>query len=441
MNFARGLLWIASAIMAATSAWAGPVQARLLQRVNEESQPPRLELVFYFYRDGAVLQDCIRKTAALTDPANYEVVVLKDGKPIPFVIEKVKAPATDGWCSKVILQQKPGEKLSADLAYHARVRDPHVWQFRDGVGASANDFIYANAEGGASPDPNSAATNVSRQKLNEQWLTKIFAYENKLALGAGEHGSTATLSWRLFFHDNPEDYTRYDSYRIELSAKADLNFPAKQRKFLDQVHAEGNLFWSNRWGKSGDAWRLYTDFGAHGFLDADQEFENIDGGGGTLLRWTLGNPLTDFLANGLDKHPNPLLGDHRTAVVSPMFSVGYNYVSHLKDNAASDSGNNRLDLSFFWRWPLAREMKWPHVLGVDADYDLDLRTELGGAYDIDRGDFHDLSRITLELTPTERLPDAGVKNLPTITLTYANGEVSPRYEHVKEWLAGFKYRF
>jgi hypothetical protein len=428
----------AGVLLAAASVRAGEIQARLMYSLNEAQQPPRIELTFSFYKDGHPLMDCLRKTPEVTRASNYEVVALKGGTPVPFDIEKVSAPGAP-WCSEVILRQKAGQTLSSDVVYTARVKDPSIWQFRDGD-QPVSGFVYASRAG--APQTDAAPSDPAALKLNEQWLTKTFAYENKVAIGAGGHGGTASLSWRLFVHDDPTDYATYDSWRLEFSAEADLNFPSKSRHdFFDQVHAEGNYFWSNRWGKSGDAWRLYADLGAHGLLEADQSFDNIDGGGGALLRWTLGNPLTDYLANSLPDHPNPLLGPHHVLVVSPMFSVGYNYVSHIKQDTAADAGNNRLDATFFWRWPLAREMKWQRMLGVNASYDLDLRIELGGVWDLDRGDVHDMSRISLELAPTERLPDADATDLPTITITYGNGEISPRYEHIQEWLAGFKYAF
>jgi hypothetical protein len=399
------------------------IEARVDERVNEDVKPARLEFKFVFWENGHPLQECLLITPAVKDPKSYEIVGTKNDKPVSLTIESVTAPG-EQFCSKVILHQKAGETIDSGVEYHARVKDRSIWKFRGGQ----TSFHYANRNGDRIEDY--ASSDIVAQGLNEEWLTKAFVYQKKISLQSSDKAAVVSLQWHFVTHDSPADLMNYAIWRFEILGKADFTLPAKEKTdYLNHLSAEGNYFWSNRWGKSGDSFRVYVDFGVHGGLESDQTFDNVDDLGGVLLRATIGNPLTDMLHKIFLKQDEP--------VVSPFFSVGYNYVDHIKEGNDLDNGNNRIDASFFWRWPLARGIDVPKTLGlIDEVFDADLLIELGGNYDLDRERFADLSKVTLDIEPrTHR------DKYPSITVTYANGKASPTFRHFDAFLAGFKYKF
>lgn len=198
-----------------------------------------------------------------------------------------------------------------------------------------------------------------------------------------------------------------------------------QHEYLNKLESELGGYWSHDLTNSG-----LIELGISSKFQADRDFSMVDETFGlSLWSWV---PWFDGFARALF-----ITGDATRPPFQnqPLFVVGYDYVAHLKRNDKTDDtydGRHRLYGRIYWPIPIARELP---MLVVDRKFGIDLLIDVAAIYDMQGGRIAPESKVSLDFL----LDDAD--SHPSITLSYVNGRVAPRFENFNAFLAGLKYDF
>ena len=104
------------------------------------------------------------------------------------------------------------------------------------------------------------------------------------------------------------------------------------------------------------------------------------------------------------------------------------------DPTSKETGHNRLDGSFYWSLPLARNVENKGIPLLDQIRQVDFNIDLAGIYDIDESKFSPEVNLSVDLALSTS------DKMPTISLSWVNGKTAPKFEHFDAFLAGFKMK-
>jgi hypothetical protein len=260
--------------------------------------------------------------------------------------------------------------------------------------------------------------------------------ESKLELQTGSGGGA--ISARYHFRKDKlkrelrEGVIGDSWFHIDFTAKADVNItPDEKNKYLDSIVAELDLFHAYSWPRLPDNIKAlplfmgHSEFGLTGRFETDRDFETMNVTAGAAYSVFVKNPVTTWLHSAF-------VPKIKEAGVAPLFVVAYDYVSEVRGGEATDNGNNRLRAEFSWSLPILREQSLPILGSTDAD----VLFEVGGIYDFEKRKLTDTTKLTLELRQ-HALSNQGW----SYTLTYAQGQATPTFQHFDAILAGLKKIF
>ena len=261
--------------------------------------------------------------------------------------------------------------------------------------------------------------------------------ESKFELQAGSGGGA--VSARYHFRKDQvkqelrDGVTSNDAwFHIDLTAKADVNVtPKEKNKYFDSMTTELDLFHAYSWPNLPNDMKVlpaimgHSEFGLTGRFETDRDFTTMDATAGAAYSVFVKNPVTTWLHSAF-------VPKIKEAGVAPLFIVAYDYVTQIRQGAATDTGNNRLRGEFSWSLPILREQSVPFLGSTDADALFDV----GGIYDFDKQVVTDTTKLTLEVRQHDASDDSW-----SYTLTYAQGKATPIYKHFDAILAGLKKTF
>ena len=179
-----------------------------------------------------------------------------------------------------------------------------------------------------------------------------------------------------------------------------------------------------------------VEFGFSSKLQADQDFSKVDETFGVNSWLWLHNDIFDSITKGLSLYDGKRgTKGHFEAVLPPRIILGYDYVTHLKNDGSAKTGNNRLVGSIAWDFPLASNVEITGLPFVDQIKGVTLVTSYSGIYDLDKSSYAPEAHISLDflLSTSDKVP--------TISLSWVNGKTAPKFEHFDAFLAGFKMKF
>jgi hypothetical protein len=261
--------------------------------------------------------------------------------------------------------------------------------------------------------------------------------ESKLELQAGTGGGVVSVKYHLrkdqIKRQLRDGVTSNDTWlHVDLTAKADVNItPSEKDKYFDSMVAELDLFHAYSWPRLTDKMEAlpaimgHSEFGLTGRFETDRDFKTMDATVGAVYSVFVKNPVTTWLHSAFV----PKL---KEAGVAPLFIVGYDYVSEIRNGTATDKGSNRVRAEFSWSLPILREQALPILGSTDADAVFDV----GGIFDVDKQRLTDTTKITLEVRQHEVTDKSW-----SYILTYAQGKATPTYNHFDAILAGLKKSF
>jgi hypothetical protein len=263
--------------------------------------------------------------------------------------------------------------------------------------------------------------------------------EDKFELKQGDHLGAASFSYsyRSYQPGSGQGPIRF----LETSVKGDVDFLSKDNEsYFNSIVAKLSAFQLSLW-KATESFQGAYFVGFEGSFESDKDFDTIDGAAGLAFKAHVKNPLTTFLHDVIldatstrrDETGELIAGRMLDAGVAPLFSLNYEYLTHVKHSDHTKSGNQRLVGGFTWDWPLARKVSVPFLT---ADFDADLLLTLEAIYDVDMAVVRNNSKVVLDLHQ-RRAKDDGF----SFTLSYERGKATPTFQNVETLLAGIKVAF
>ncbi len=254
--------------------------------------------------------------------------------------------------------------------------------------------------------------------------------ENKLALQQGSE--TGTVSFQ-YYHNYP--FSSADNlFDIHLSLNADASLrSALSNKYIDKLEAEAGGYWVRMVGLEHDVLgqRGIIELGFSSKLQADQQLQKIDSTVGlNAWLWLNNDFFGDIYRNACFFGNKPDFG------LPPTIILGYDYVSHLKNDASANgfSGNNRLTGRFAWTLPIGRNLH-SDVIILSQIKEINLVTDASGTYDVENSKIAPLANLSLDFVLSTS------DKLPSVSLSFADGKAAPKFQQFDAFLAGFKMHF
>jgi len=239
---------------------------------------------------------------------------------------------------------------------------------------------------------------------------------------------------------DPDKNITIQEYNLHLGITSDGTFQSAQKgNYFDKFEAEIGGYLANtiyrrqpvlgNWG--------VVELGLSGKLQADQNFEKIDQTIGVNSWLCLHNELFDSIAFSPWFYDGKRgTKDFRQFCLPPIIKFGYDYVTNLKegDPTSTETGHHRLDASFYWSLPVARNIEIKGIPLVDQITQVDFIADLASIYDIDESKLYPEVNLSLDFVLSKS------EKVPTISLSWANGKTAPTFEHFNAFLAGFKMK-
>jgi hypothetical protein len=263
--------------------------------------------------------------------------------------------------------------------------------------------------------------------------------EDKFELKQGDHLGAASFSYlyRSYQPGSGQGPIRF----LETSIKGDIDLLSKDNEsYFNSIVAKLSAFQLSLW-KATESFQGAYFVGLEGSFESDKDFDTIDGAAGVAFKAHVKNPLTTFLHDAIldatstrrDETGQLVPGRMLDAGVAPLFSLNYDYVTHVKHSDNTRSGSHRFKGGFTWDWPLARKFNVPLL---SSDFDADLLVTLEAIYDVEMAVVRNNSKIVLDLHQ-RRAKDDGF----SFTISYERGKATPTFQNVETLLAGIKVSF
>jgi hypothetical protein len=260
--------------------------------------------------------------------------------------------------------------------------------------------------------------------------------ENKVELKQGDHLGAASFSYsyRSYQPGSGGGTIRF----FETSIKGDVDLLSEDNEsYFNSIVAKISAFQLRLW-KASESFQGAYFVGLEGSFESDKNFDTIDGAAGLAFKAHVKNPLTTFLHDAIldatstrrDENGRLVNGRMLDAGVAPLFSLNYDYVTHVTKSNSTRSGSHRLKGGFTWDWPLARKFNVPLL---NSDFDADMLISFEAIYDVDMAVVRNNSKIVLDVRQ-RRANDDGF----SFTLSYERGKATPTFENVETLLAGIK---
>ena len=253
--------------------------------------------------------------------------------------------------------------------------------------------------------------------------------ENKLSLQQGDE--TGTVSFQ-YYHNYFFGTARNADLHLGLTADASLR-SALSNKYIDKLEAEAGGYLVKMVGEEHEVLgqRGIIEYGFSTKLQADQQFEKIDSTVG-LNSWLW---LNNAFFGNIYRNAC-FFGDKPDFGLPPTLIFGYDYVSHLKNDASAHgfSGNNRLTGRFAWTLPIGRNIH-TDILILSQIKEISLVMDISGTYDVDQSKVAPLANLSLDfaLSTSDKMPN--------VSLSFADGKAAPKFQQFDAFLAGFKMHF
>lgn len=354
----------------------------------------------------------------LRDKSRYRLIATQGAESELVPIERVRISGIDGGRVSAV-DLIPARPLKADFQYRV--------ELAPGALPLASGFRHVEA----GDDLRVSAAELSA----ELDYLRMRTFQNKLELLGGEEVGAGSLQYSYRLYLPPAPGSR-GLFFLEASAQADFDFASRDdRSYFNSLVAKLSSFRVDTW-KVNDGFRGAWFLGLDVSLESDRNFETVDAAGGAAFKVHVKNPVTTFLHDAVLDLTSSRAGTRGRlldAGVAPLFSVGYDFVSHIERGPGVETGQQRLKVGLHWDWPLVRARS---LLGLTPPLDADLLIALEAVHDGDRGEWHNASRVVFDVRQRDADDDAF-----SFTLTYARGRVTPRYEHVDTLLFGIKQPF
>jgi hypothetical protein len=255
--------------------------------------------------------------------------------------------------------------------------------------------------------------------------------ENKLALQQGNETGTVSFQYYRNYLLGSIDKNLFDVH-LSLNADASLR-SALSNKYIDKLEAEAGGYWVKMVGLDHDVLgqRGIVEMGFSTKLQADQQFQKIDSTAGVnAWLWVNNNLFGDIYRNIC------LFGVKPDYGLPPTIIFGYDYVSHLKNDASANgfSGNNRLTGRFSWTLPIGRNLH-SDVIILTQIKEINLVTDVSGTYDVENAKVAPLASLSLDFALSTS------DKMPSVSLSFADGKAAPKFQQFDAFLAGFKTHF
>jgi hypothetical protein len=428
--------------VAPLSVKAADLEVQLQKTRPKAGEYPNLQVTFL--EDGIPSQKLII-TSAVTSPNSYELLGKKGNDDTEVQIASVREIPKGGPALRleIILKEK-SDVTKFDLL-ELRPRNPALWQFKDGS-------TFHNPNGGAF-----AVLDAKGIKEDMAYYRKFSGFRNHL--DTSHKFDAGVVSLELHYQvRTSEESTKSDAYLLLFNAKGDFVFPEKEKtSFSNSLNADLEFIYSHlpdTFKSSAPAgaiidphhipppenrWEPFWDVGVSAKYESDQNFDTVNFLAGVVAHIIVRNPITDGLQRGILMNEPLFLNPHRkvVATIAPLVTLRYDYVSNVKEGQPLDTGQNRFTAALYYRLPLAREMEFLKKTGLTKQvFDSDFVAELEGIYDLDKKEFVNNSKLTLEI-----LPHTDVEHQPALILTYAQGKATPTFQHFDAFLAGLKIPF
>lgn len=263
--------------------------------------------------------------------------------------------------------------------------------------------------------------------------------QNRLELKAGK---SAAVSFKTeYYHEWNEGM---ESFHIGVNGDTSLQ-SARDKDYFNNLEAFANVTLGGYFAHN----RCLGLFELGTKVESDRGFKIVNETIGAKGSITWGNAFFDFVNTCFVGKLNPNNPWNDAPALPPLFAFGYDYVAQLKrdDIPAYAVGQHRLVARMLWTIPLVRGWEIPNLPFValkDADQrlNMDLVTDLQGIYDIKADRFSPVVKVDLDFflkRAGERPPSLDKRG--SFVLSFANGEMAPKFQHTSEFLAGFKYKF
>ncbi len=255
--------------------------------------------------------------------------------------------------------------------------------------------------------------------------------ENKLALQQGSE--TGTVSFQ-YYHNYVFGSIEKNLFDIHLSLNADASLrSALSNKYIDKLEAEAGGYWVKIVGLDHEVLgqRGIIEGGFSTKLQADQQLQKIDSTVGLNTWLWLNNDFFGSIYRGAC-----IFGIKPDFGLPPTIILGYDYVSHLKNDASANgfSGNNRLTGRFAWTLPIGRNLH-SDVIILSQIKELNLVTDVSSTYDVANSKIAPLANLSLDFVLSAS------DKMPSVSLSFADGKAAPKFQQFDAFLAGFKMHF
>ena len=382
---------------------------------------------------------------AVRSPASYELFGRKGDSSTALEIAKVVPVPAEGPAMQLVIHPKELLDLKKFETLEFRIKDKSVWKFKNGSS-------WKNKGDGAF-----LVIEVKTFEENAARYRRFSGFRNHVDTGHNIDGGVLSLELHYEARTS-EESTAQGAYLFLFNAKGDFVFPTREKaSFFNSLNADLEYVYSHMPDTSESSaspgapfdpqnlaapknrWEPFWDIGISGKYESDQSFDNVNLLVGVVGHVILRNPITDGLQQAILLRGPLFLNPKRefVATIAPLITLRYDYVSHIKDSKEIDTGQNRLTAALFYRLPLARGIDLLKRTGLTEQvFDSDFVAELEFAYDCDKDEFANNTRLTFEILPQTR-----AKNQPSFILTYAQGKATPTFQHFDAFLAGLKIPF
>jgi hypothetical protein len=423
ISIKRGLYFVVAVLCVATRTLAATTPVHLEVHIGDavNSKPPVASFrIVYCDSDGDTQLDTIAlpKGQTTLDASLFRILATKKDQTEEVGITAVRISGINpktGYASEVDLT--PKATLKTDFTYRVE------------VGEAALPLAP-----GFSHDAKKDALEVNAKELSSELdYLHMRTLQNKVSFKEGEHLGAGSLLYTYRFYQPSAGDTRMRF--VEATVKADVDFVSKDKSYFNSIVGQLSALELQTWKVSRSFQGAYY-IGFDGSIESDKDFETIDGTGGVVFKAHVKNPITTFLHDKIldvTSTQGDTAGHLLDAGIAPLFTLGYDYLGHIKHSSDTNSGHQRAKGGFTWDLPVARNFRLPLF---DSTFDADVLIDLEAIYDTDMRVFRDNSKITFD-THQRKAKEDGF----AFTLSYEHGKATPTFKNVDAVLAGIKAAF
>ncbi len=266
---------------------------------------------------------------------------------------------------------------------------------------------------------------VTLKQADKDWVSKLSAFQPKVAVSGGSDGSLFDIHIRRAFL-KVSGHTTSGAW-LDLDASLTPDFDNANNPLYGKLRGEFSLIHQRPWPDRSPLDGEYI-LAAHGLYESDQNFDLATASAGVGLWLFINSSRIEGLSDALC-----LNGETEGQPFAFHFAYDHVFHSDTADSPAAADGNDRLRARFLWPVRIMNEFEMPFT---GKKWTTDLELDATAVWDFKSGDIHPDLRATLAFTPVSEK----AKNL-SFTFTYANGEISPSFVDAHAFLAGLRYRF